>query len=63
VLAGALHEDRHLIRHKSHVGLGLGEDGKAGPLASRRHEKEARAHLDDGLPDLATAEVPASAAC
>jgi hypothetical protein len=62
VIASALYEDGHLVRHQADVGLGRGEDGQAGALPGCRHEQEARGHLDDGLPHLAAAEVPAGAA-
>jgi hypothetical protein len=59
VVAGALHENRHLVRHLAYVGLGSGQHSQAGALARRRHEEEARRHLDDRLADVAAAEVPA----
>jgi hypothetical protein len=61
VVAGALHENRHLVRHLADVGLNRGQHGQAGALAGRRHDKEPRRHLDDGLAGV-TAEVPAGAA-
>jgi hypothetical protein len=63
VVAGALHENGHLVRHQSDVGLGAGEDGQAGTLPGRGHEEKARCHLDDSLPDLAPTEVPPGTAC
>ena len=39
-----------------------GQHGQAGALAGRGHDEEARRHLDDGLADVAAAEVPARAA-
>jgi hypothetical protein len=63
VVAGALYENGHLVRHQSDVGLGSGEDGKAGALPGRTHEEKARCHLDDGLPDLAAAEMPPGTTC
>jgi hypothetical protein len=59
VVAGALHEKRHLVRHLADVGLGPGQHGQAGTLPGRRHEEKPRRHLDDGLTDVAAAEVPA----
>jgi hypothetical protein len=61
VVAGALDENRHLVRHLADVGLGRGQHGQAGALAGRRHDEEARRHLDDRLARL-TAEVPAGTA-
>ena len=33
MIAGALHEDRHLVRHLSDIGFGSGEDGQGTCLA------------------------------
>jgi hypothetical protein len=62
VFAGALHENCHLVRHQSDVGLSPGEHGKAGDLPGRRHEEKTRRHLDDGLADGAAAEVSSGTA-
>jgi hypothetical protein len=62
VVAGALHENCHLVRHQSDVSLRPGKHGKAGALPGRRNEEETRRHLDDGLPDRAAAEMPPGAA-
>jgi hypothetical protein len=61
VVAGALHEDCHLVRHLADVGLGRGQHGQAGALAGRAHDEEARRHLDDRLPRR-PAELVAGAA-
>jgi len=62
VVAGALNEDRHLVGHLTDVRFASGQHGQAGALPGRGHEEEARRHLDDGLADVAAAEVPARAA-
>ena len=62
MVAGALHEDRHLVRHLADIRFGSGQYRQAGALPGRGHEEEARRHLDDGLADVAAAEVPARAA-
>jgi hypothetical protein len=41
VVAGALDEDCHLVRHLADVGVTRGEDGKARALAGRGHDEEA----------------------
>jgi hypothetical protein len=41
VVAGALDEDRHLVRHLADVSVTRGEDGKARALAGRGHDEEA----------------------
>jgi hypothetical protein len=41
VVAGALDENRHLVRHLADVGLDRGQHGQAGALAGRRHDEEA----------------------
>jgi hypothetical protein len=61
VVAGALDEDRHLVRHLADVCLCRGEDGQAGALAGRAHDEEARRHLDDGLACLAAELVTRAA--
>jgi hypothetical protein len=61
VVAGALDEERHLVRHLADVGFRRGEDGQAGALARRAHDEEAGRHLDDGLTCL-TAELATRAA-
>jgi len=61
VVAGALNEDRHLVRHLADVGFDRGEDRQAGALAGRAHDEETRRHLDDGLACL-TAELVTGAA-
>lgn len=60
MVAGALHEQGHLVRHLPDVGPGTGQHGQAGALARGRHQEEPRGHLDDRLTDAA-AEVPARA--
>jgi hypothetical protein len=62
VVGGALHENRHFVRHLADVGLRSGQHRQAGALAGRRDEEEPRRHFDDGLTDGAAAEVPACAA-
>jgi len=61
-VASSLHEDSHLVRHLADVGLRPGQHRQAGALAGRRHEEEARRHLDDRLTDVAAAEVLARTA-
>jgi hypothetical protein len=60
VVARALNENRHLVRHLADIGLGRGQHRQAGALASRRHDEEAGRHLDDRLARVA-AEVAAGA--
>ena len=62
MVPGALHENSHLVRDQSDIGLSPGENGEAGTLPGRRDEEKTRCHLDDGLPDVAAAEMPAGAA-
>jgi hypothetical protein len=62
VVAGALDEDRHLVCHLADVRFRSGQHRQAGALPGRGHEEEARRHLDDGLADVAAAEVPARTA-
>jgi len=57
VVAGALDEDRHLVRHLADVGLDRGQDGQARALARRAHDEEAGRHLDDRLAGLAAEQV------
>jgi hypothetical protein len=61
VVASALDEDRHLVCHLADVGITRGQHGKAGALAGRGHDEEARRHLDNRLAGLA-AEGAARAA-
>jgi hypothetical protein len=61
VVAGALDEDRHLVRHLTDVSVTRGKDGKARALAGRGHDEEACRHLDDRLTGVA-AEGAARAA-
>ncbi|HEX7159718.1 MAG TPA: hypothetical protein VF223_00630 [Trebonia sp.] len=61
MVAGALDEDRHLVRHLADVGVARGKDGKARALAGRGHDEETRRHLDDRLSCVA-AEGMAGAA-
>jgi hypothetical protein len=49
MVAGALDEDRHLVRHLADVGITRGQDRQAGALAGRRHDEEAGRHLDNRL--------------
>jgi len=61
VVAGALNEDRHLVRHLADVGVTRGKDGKARALAGRGHDEEARRHLNDRLSGLAAEGVARAA--
>jgi hypothetical protein len=62
VVAGALDENCHLVRHLADVRLSRGEHGQAGALSGRAHDEEARSHFDDRLTGV-PAELVAGTAC